>query len=228
MTTALDQPTTTDAADPTRRTARTLTVLAGGALVAGPLLYLGGMLTAPQQASDGTADYVASLARDTTLTEVSGILLHYANLLTGAGLFVLPLLVRGVRGRLLTLAGTLLAALTMLNISGSVKDDWWRMVIGQQLPLDVAVRISDTVDASTLLGLWRGTDALGFLGLLLLYLGLARAGVLGWWAPAVYVLAAVAMVAVPFSWGVVAGLPFALLFAPLAVAGVRAVRRGRL
>jgi hypothetical protein len=82
------------------------------------------------------------------------------------------------RGRILTLVGTLAAVLTMLNISGAVKDDRWRMVIGQTLPMDVAVRISDTVDASALLAPWRDVAMAGYLGLL--YIGLARAGVLGW------------------------------------------------
>ncbi|MEV4703368.1 hypothetical protein [Actinoplanes sp. NPDC049316] len=54
---------------------------------------------------------------------------------------------------------------------------------------------------------------LGFLGLLLLYIGLARTGVVGWWATGVYVVALVGM--------------FTALFAPLAVVGIRAARRAR-
>ncbi|MEV4641748.1 hypothetical protein AB0J80_30830 [Actinoplanes sp. NPDC049548] len=215
----------TASTEPSARTRRTLYRLAGGALIAGPALYLAGMLTCPPQNGPGTADYISSLARDTTLTETSAILLHYGNLLTGVGLLVVPLLVRGTKGRILTLLGTLGAVLTMLNISGAVKDDWWRMVIGRTVPMDVAVRISDTVDASGLLSLWRGTNMIGFLGLLLVYVGLARAGVLGWWAPAMYVAAFVGMMTVPVSLTVAYGLVFTSLFAPLVVAGVRAIRR---
>jgi hypothetical protein len=91
------------------------------------------------------------------------------------GLLVVPLLVRDVRGRVLTLIGTLAAVLTMLNISGAVKDDWWRMEIRQTVP-EVAVRISDAVDASALLAPWRDVSMIGFLGLVLVYVGLARAG----------------------------------------------------
>ncbi|MFI7601449.1 hypothetical protein [Actinoplanes sp. NPDC049681] len=219
---------TSGAADPGVRTRRALYRLAGGALVAGPVLYLAGMLTCPPQDGPDTAAYISSLARDTTLTETSAILLHYGNLLTGVGMLVVPLLVRSAKGRILTLLGTLGAVLTMLNISGAVKDDWWRMVIGRTVPMDVAVRISDTVDASGLLTLWRGTSMIGFLGLLLAYVGLARSGVLGWWAPAVYVAAFVGMMTVPVSLTVVYGLVFTSLFAPLAMVGVLAVRRAAL
>jgi hypothetical protein len=199
--------------------------LAGSLLVAGPALTLAGMLTSPHQDGPGTADYVTALARDPMLTQVSALLLHYSNLLTGVGLLVVPLLVRGVRGRILTLIGTLAATLTMLNVSGAVKDDWWRMEIGRQLPLDAAVRISDAVDASVLLSPWRDVTMIGFLGLLLLYIGLARAGVLGWWATGVYAVALAGMFTVPVSMMLPYGLVFTALFAPLTVVGIRTIRR---
>ncbi|MGP3916864.1 hypothetical protein [Nonomuraea sp. 10N515B] len=75
----------------------------------------------------------------------------------------------------------LATALGLLNVSGAVRDDWWRMVTGQQLPLDAAVRISDTVDGSAFMPLWSGTEIFAFLGLLALSAGLGRAGVVGWW-----------------------------------------------
>jgi hypothetical protein len=224
--TALPTTTTTNTVpDADRQTRTFLYRAAGSLLVAGPVLTFAGMLTSPPQDGGATADYVASLARDSTLTQVSALFLHYSNLLTGVGLLVAPLLVRGVRGRVLTLIGTLAAVLTMLNISGAVKDDWWRMVVGQTVPIDVAVRISDAVDASSLLWPWRDVSMLGFLGLLLLYVGLARAGVLGWWAPAVYAVALVGMFTVPVSLTLVYGIVFTALFAPLTVVGVRAFRR---
>jgi hypothetical protein len=215
----------------TSTTTSTTTILyrlGGGLLIAGPILTFAGMLTAPQQAADTTEAYVESLARDTTLTQVSALLLHYSTMTTALGLILAPLLIRGVRGRLLTLIGMVAAVLTMLNISGAVKDDWWRMVIGRTVPLDVAVRISDAVDSQALLAPWRATGMVGFLGLLLLYIGLSRAGVLGWWAPAVYLVALVGMFTVPVSLTVVYGVTFTALFAPLAVLGVRAIRRARL
>ena len=62
----------------------------------------------------------------------------------------------------------------------------------------------------------------------LVYIGLARAGVLGWWAPAVYVVALVGMFTVPVSLTFVYGLTFTALFAPLAVLGFLTIRRTRL
>ncbi|MBG0564615.1 hypothetical protein [Actinoplanes aureus] len=96
------------------------------------------------------------------------------------------------------------------------------------MPMDVAVQISDAVDASALLSPWRDVAMIGFLGLLLLYIGLARAGVLGWWATGVYVVALIGMFTVPVSPTLVYGLVFTGLFAPLAVVGVRAIQRSRL
>jgi hypothetical protein len=217
---------TTETAD--NRTRTFLYRLAGGLLITGPALTFAGMLTSPSQDGPGTADYIESLTRDDTMTQVSAMFLHYSNMLTGVGLLVVPLLVRGARGRVLTLIGMITAVLTMLNISGALKDDWWRMELGNRVPMDVAVQISDAVDASALLSPWRDVAMIGFLGRLLLDIGLARAGVLGWWATGVYVVALIGMFTVPVSLTLVYGLVFTGLFAPLAVVGVRAIQRSRL
>ena len=71
---------------------------------------------------------------------------------------------------------------------------------------------------------WRDVAMLGFLGLLVLYIGLARAGVLGWWATAVYAVALAGMFTVPVNLTLAYGVTFTALFAPLAVVGVRAWR----
>ena len=44
------------------------------------------------------ADYIASLARDMTMTQVSALFLHYGNLFIGLGILAAPSLVRGRRG----------------------------------------------------------------------------------------------------------------------------------
>jgi hypothetical protein len=224
--TIIATPAATTTAD--NRTRTLLYRVAGSLLITGPALTFAGMLTSPSQDGPGTADYIESLTRDDTMTQVSAMLLHYSNMLTGVGLLVVPLLVRGARGRVLTLIGMCTAVLTMLNISGALKDDWWRMELGNQVPMDVAVKISDAVDASALLSPWRDVAMLGFLGLLLLYIGLARAGVLGWWATGVYAAALIGMFTVPVSLTLIYGLVFTALFAPLAVVGVRAIQRARL
>ena len=53
-------------------------IAAGLALVAFPLLFTAGIATSPPQASDSTADYVASLGADPALTALSAGLLHYS------------------------------------------------------------------------------------------------------------------------------------------------------
>ncbi|MEU1880070.1 hypothetical protein ABZ470_22390 [Streptosporangium sp. NPDC020072] len=208
-------------------TARFLRPAGGVALVAGPVLVFAGMMTCPPQSSDSTADYVTALARDFFLTELSAILLHYGLLVGALGALAVPGLVRGRRGRLLTVAGALAAAVSMLNVSGAVRDDWWRMILGRQLEMDAAVRLSDAVDKAAFMPLWSGTEIFAFLGLLALSVGLARAGVAGWWLTVVYVAAFVGMMFIPIHLTYVAGTVFTLMFLPLAVAGVRVLRRER-
>jgi hypothetical protein len=215
-------------AEAARRWAPTvLRRLGGGALLGGPALFLAGMLTCPPQASDATTDYVTSLARDSTLTEVSAILLHYGTMLSALGLLAVPGLVRSRRGRLVTLIGTLLAVPSLLNVSGAVRDDWWRMIIGQTLPIDQAAQISDAVDAASFMPLWSGTAMLIQLGVLLLCIGLARAGVIGWWATAVYLATFAAVMFIPVQQTLIMGVVFSALLLPLVVAGVRVVQRER-
>ncbi|MGN6522748.1 MAG: hypothetical protein ACTHMZ_06060, partial [Actinomycetes bacterium] len=84
--------------EPARRIAHPMRVAAGAALVAGPLLWALGMVTSPPQASMADADYIASLTRDTTMTQVSALFLHYGNLAIALGILAAPALVRGGRG----------------------------------------------------------------------------------------------------------------------------------
>lgn len=209
------------------RASRFLRRVGGAALIGSPLLMFAGMMTAPPQNSDAAADYIVALARDSFLTELSAMLLHYGLIAGALGAFAVPGLIRGRKGRWPTVFGVLAAALGMLNVSGAVRDDWWRMITGQQLPLGDAVRISDAVDASAFMPLWKGTEIFAFLGLLALCAGLARAGVVGWWLTAVFLAAFVGMMFIPVDMTYVIGSVFALLFLPLGVAGVRVFQRER-
>ncbi|MBT2227745.1 hypothetical protein [Nonomuraea sp. NEAU-A123] len=209
------------------RASRFLRRAGGTALISSPLLMFAGMMACPPQDSNSTIDYVTSLARDSFLTELSAILLHYGLIVGALGALAVPGLVRGRKGRWPTAFGVLATALGLLNVSGAVRDDWWRMVTGQQLPMDVAVRISDTVDGSAFMPLWSGTEIFAFLGLLALCAGLARAGVVGWWLTAVYLGAFVAMMFIPADLTYVIGSAFAALYLPLGVAGVRVFQRER-
>ncbi|MDF5757313.1 hypothetical protein [Spongiactinospora sp. TRM90649] len=197
----------------------------GVALIACPVLLFAGMMTCPPQTSDSTADYITALARDSFLTELSAILLHYGLILGALGVLAVPGLVGGPKGRWLTVAGALAATLGMLNVSGAVRDDWWRMVLGQRFEMDVAVRVSDLVDTAPFMPAWSGTEILAFLGLLILCVGLARARVAGWWLTAAFVMAFVGMSLIPIHLTYVAGTLFALLFLPLGVAGAHLLRR---
>ncbi len=234
VTTTIDPVTTPAATTATAdaaasaATRRLLVRLGGAALVAGPALFLGGALTSPRQDSETAAGYVAALARDPLLTEVSALLFHYGNLLTGVGAVLLPLLVRGRRGRGITLAGALLMVLGFLNTSGAVLSDWWIMEVGRRLPMEQAVAISEAATGASLLQLWSGAQDIALLGVVVGLAGLARAGVVSWWwVPAPLVCFAAAF-AIPLSLPLVVSAVIGLAFAPLAVVGLRALRRAAL
>ncbi|GAA0806391.1 hypothetical protein [Spirilliplanes yamanashiensis] len=209
-------------------TRRLLVRLGGGALVAGPLLFLGGAVTSPSQETDDAAGYVASLARDPLLTEMSALLFHYGNLLLGVGALLLPLLVRGRRGRLATLTGTLLMVLGFLNVSGAVLSDWWIMEVGRTLPPEQAVALSERVLDAPWLQAWSGVQDLALLGVVVALAGLARAGVLSWWIVPVPLVCLAGAFVIPLSMPLVVSAVVGLAFAPLAVLGVRAFRRAAL
>ncbi|MGP3959185.1 hypothetical protein ACTWPT_24575 [Nonomuraea sp. 3N208] len=80
--------------DDSCRTSRFLRRAGGAALISSPVLMFAGMMTCPPQASDAAADYVTSLARDSFLTELSAILLHYGLIAGALGALAVPRLAR--------------------------------------------------------------------------------------------------------------------------------------
>ena len=86
MTTTSSAARETALARTTHPTQTALAVAAGVALVAGPALFFAGLATSPVQEGTDKASYIASLARDPLLTQVSAVLLHYGNLLMGVGI----------------------------------------------------------------------------------------------------------------------------------------------
>lgn len=223
-----DGSTNGSATEPAVDTPRTAMSVAGAlALITGPVAFVAGMFTSPDQDGESSAAYVEALARDELLTQVSALLLHYGNLLMAFGFLAAPLLVRGRRGYGLTVAGALASALAFANQSGALLSDWWIMHAGRMLELDQAVAVSEATMGSPLLHVWFGTELLCAVGPLLLLAGLARAGVTSWWL-------------LPWlAGGVVLGFAFgstqplllaALLLvalAPLALVGVRLLQRVR-
>ena len=87
------------------------------------------------------ANYIASLAEDSTLTQISALCLHYGNLLIALGTLAAPGLVRGARGLRLVVAGSLATALGFANVSGMILADWWNYSTGTHLSSEQAVEI---------------------------------------------------------------------------------------
>lgn len=225
MTTLSPDPTNTRVDGPPA-TPRTLQVLGGLSLLTAPLLFAGGAATSPPQADGSTAAYVTSLAADPTLTAVSANLFHYSWVLFAAGALAAIGLVRGRRGWALTLAGGLAAAFGSVQFTGLLYSDWVLAALGGQLPITEAVAIADVVSGSASIAVWLlSAKVLGLLGFPVLYAGLARAGVIGWWLVPVSLLPVFAFALVPGLGGVLLG---ALCFAPAYVVGARLVRRARL
>lgn len=201
---------------------------AGAVLVLGPLLWSAGMWTSPPSAGTSDLDYVTSLGRDVTITQLSALFLHYGNLFIGLGVLAAPSLVRGARGRLLTAVGALLAALGFTNVSGTLLSDWWNAAAVTRLPAGQAAEVFTAFKHSSLLWPWQGTTMLGLLGAILLLAGLARAGVLGWWTIAVLVGGFAGMMFIPWNLPQVSAAVILVGFAPFAFIGARLFARARL
>jgi hypothetical protein len=227
MTSELMNPVPTTATErPARSAGSTMMTLAGGALIAGSLLWAAGLATSPPQDSMASADYIASLARDEGRTALSALLLHYGNIALGLGWLAAPALVRGLRGRIPSIVGALMAALGLVSVAGNVLFDFWTGQIGRDLPAGTAVALFESVNGSTGMAIVGTLTLLGLLGPFVVYAGLARAGVTSWWLFAPAVAAFVASAAIPFSPLAHAG--FALVGAvPVVVVGLRMIGRRR-
>ena len=179
--------TTTQPVEERQSASRVLRIAAGAALVAGPALWAAGMWTSPPAAGTTDIDYITSLGRDGTITQVSALFLHYGNLFIGLGVLAAASLVRGPKGSRLTVIGSLLTALGFTNVSGMLLSDWWNLSAAQNLPIEQAAKVFGGFKDSSLLFLWNGFEMASLLGTILLLVGLARAGVLAWWNLAIFV-----------------------------------------
>ncbi|NEK59127.1 hypothetical protein GCU56_14770 [Geodermatophilus sabuli] len=214
----------------TERTARSagslLLPIAGGALIAGSLLYAAGLATSPPAASMASADYIDSLARDEGRTALSALLLHYGNIAMGLAWLAAPALVRGRRGRIGTVVGALLAALGLVTVAGNVLFDFWTGAIGRELEPGTALALFENVSGSAGVAVVGTVTLFGLLGPLVVLGGLARAGVTSWWLLAPALAALVASAALTFEPLLYAG--FALVGAvPVVLVGLRMLQRNR-
>ncbi|MGY1694796.1 MULTISPECIES: hypothetical protein [unclassified Geodermatophilus] len=219
-------PVTGPAEHPVRSAGSTMLTLAGGALVAGSLLYVAGLATSPPADSMADADYIASLARDEGQTALSALLLHYGNMALGLAWLAAPALVRGRRGRVPTIVGALMSAIGLVTVTGLVLYDFWTGGIGRELPADTALALFSSVQGQAAVGVVGTVTLFGLLGPLVGYAGLARAGVIGWWVLLPAVAALVASAVLTFTPLLYAG--FALVGAvPAVVVGLRMLQRRR-
>ena len=127
----------------------------------------------------------------------------------------------------LTSIGALAAAIGFTNLSGSLLSDWWNAAAGTVAP-DSAVAIFEHVQGASLIGFWFGTEPLSLLGPLVVLVGLARAGVLGWWTVPVLVGGIVGFIALSNGTPVVAAAAILVGLSPIALIGVRVLQRTRL
>ncbi len=228
---------TTDLTTPTTRTlsgtprtggsaGSALLTIAGGALIAGALLYTAGLATSPPAASMAPADYIDSIARDEGQTTLSAMLLHYGNMAMGLAWLAAPALLRGRRGLRTTVTGALLSAIGLVTVAGFVLYDFWTGTIGRELDQATAVALFEAVHASPGAAIVGTVHLLGLVGPLVAYAGLARAGVTSWWLLAPAVAALAISMALPFS-PLVFGAVALVGAVPAVLLGLRMVQRGR-
>lgn len=207
---------------------RGLRIAAGLALAAGPVLWAAGMATSPSAASTADIDYVTSLGRDGTMTQVSALFLHYGNLLIGLGVLASVSLLRGRRGARLTAVGAVLTSLGFTSVAGMLLSDWWNLAVVETVGAQTGAEIFGAFKSTSLLFLWNGMESFGLLGAVALIVGLARAGVLSWWNLGVFAAGFVAMMTIPWDMPALAGGAILVAFSPFAVIGVRLLQRARL
>lgn len=221
-----------------------VSLVAGAALLATPLLMVGGILTSPPQETRAMEDYIESLARDPGLSSVSASLLHYGWVTMALGLVVAMTLVRGPKGRLLTLVGGLVGGFAAVQMSALMLNDYFLVSLGNNLAIGDAVEVADAmmVDGDLLSTLWWQSGQLAIVAPVLLYLGLARAGVISWWLAPLSLFPMVAPYLVMGLVGgasdqligsnalglVAGGLTGLLCYAPTFLVGLRLISRGRL
>ncbi|MGK5684248.1 hypothetical protein [Actinoplanes sp. URMC 104] len=201
--------------------------LAGAALLTTPALLLGAMLTSPPQDDDSSRAYIESLARDWDLSIVSANLFHYYWVAIALAVPAALTLLRGPRGRTLATAGAFATALGAIQISGMLLTDWFNAAMPSIVTTDQAVAVFDRVSADPSLTVWlRSGVVLGIAMPALLMAGLARNGVIGWWATPVALLPMIAGPVAGSILGAAAGsVVGALCCAPFVLVGFRLLRR---
>ena len=201
-----------------------LTRIAGMALLAGAAAFFAGLLSTSAPDGDGQSAYNAAAAAHPVTYQISGVLLHYGNLLLGVGVLALPALVRARRGALLTGIGAALSALTLVNLAGAIAIDWYNLELGRQLPGEAGAAISDAATGHALYQVAFTPGPFSLIGMLLLFVGLSRARAMGWWSVAGIVLGTACLILLPYENPVLPALGVLPMLAVFAAAGIRLLR----
>lgn len=238
---AVPTPTTTTLADPLHKA---VSLIGGAAMLVTPLLITGGILTSPPQASRAMSDYIESLARDPFLTSLSANLLHYGWVTMALGLLMAMTLVRGRRGRILTLIGGVAGGFVAVQMSALMLNDGFLAALGNHLAMGDAVKVAEAmmVNGDVLSTIWWQSGKLAIAVPVLLYAGLARAGVISWWLVPLSLFPMVAPYMVMGLVGgasgqliganalglIAGGLTGLICYAPTFLVGLRLINRSRL
>lgn len=203
-----------------------LGALGGVALAASSILFVAGAATSPPQEDGSAGAYIESLGADPFLTGLSANLFHYSWVLAAFGAIAAIGLVRGRRGRGLTVLGGLAAAFGSIQFTGLLYSDWVLPALDHQLSPEAAVSVFEQVSGAPSVAVWLlSAKVFALLGFPLLYAGLARAGVISWWLVPLSLLPMIAFGVVGGPLGI--GLAVAC-YAPSYVVGWRLVRRSRI
>lgn len=135
-------------------------------------------------------------------------------------------LVRGRRGRVVTLVGGLTAAFGSIQFTGVLYSDWVLAALDNELSMAQAVAVFEATSGAPSVAIWLASaKVFGLLGFPLLFAGLARAGVISWWLVPLSLLPMVAFGVIGGVAGLVAGL---VCYTPNFVVAQRLLQRAGL
>jgi hypothetical protein len=194
----------------------------GGALIAAAALIVAGELVSPQHGNLSTGAQAQLYATHPTSTQLSAVLMHFGALLVLPGLVGLLGLTR-LRAVHLAHVGTSLAFLGFASLSGNLLVDFFTLSAGQELS---HARATSYLEATSQLPgaafFIVPAFAASFLGLIVMFIALGRAGELSWIWVAVTIVGIVLLIAAPIHVVTVAG--FVAMSVGLAAAGARLLR----
>jgi hypothetical protein len=203
-----------------------LRMLGAGCMAAAPLLFLAGAATSPPQEDGSPEAYIDSLGNDPFLTGLSANLFHYSWVAFAFAALAAIGLVRGRRGRALTVAGGVAAAFGSIQFTGLLYSDWVLAALDNELTMTQAVAVFEQTNGAPSVVVWLLTaKVFGLLGFPVLFAGLARAGVIAWWLVPLSLLPMVAFGVIGGVAGLIAGLA---CYAPNFVVAARLARRAQL